>query len=63
MALDFLLDNYKYPVSARVESFLLALNNKEVYSLPFTEKILKLFSDIFSREEIKNISSTEKKLL
>ncbi|HHU92438.1 MAG TPA: DNA polymerase I [Halanaerobiaceae bacterium] len=53
MALDFLLDNYKYPVSARVESFLLALNNKEVYSLPFTEKILKLFSDIFSREEIK----------
>ena len=53
MAFDFLLDDYKYPVSARVESFLLALNEKEVYSLPFTEKCLQLFAAVFSTAGIK----------
>ena len=53
MAFDFHLDDYKYPVSARVDSFLIALNEREIYSLPFTENCLQLFNAVFSNAGIK----------
>ena len=52
MAFDILLDNYSYPVSANVNGFLIALNEKDIYSLPFTNKVLKLFSDILENNHI-----------
>lgn len=62
MAFDFHLDDYKYPVSARVDSFLIALNEREIYSLPFTENCLQLFNAVFSNAGIKNISSMGKRV-
>ncbi|MFP4016116.1 MAG: 5'-3' exonuclease H3TH domain-containing protein, partial [Halanaerobiales bacterium] len=53
MAFDLLLDDYSYPVSASVNEFLLALDNNEVYSLPFTEEILDLFSTVLENHNIK----------
>ncbi len=52
MAFDILLDNYSYPVSANVNGFLIALDEKNIYSLPFTDKILELFSDVFKNNSI-----------
>lgn len=48
MAFDLILDNYEYPVRAEVLGFFLALDNKEIYSLPFNDNILELFSELFA---------------
>jgi len=53
MAFDILLDNYSYPVSANVNGFLIALNEKDIYSIPFTDKVIKLFYDILENNNIK----------
>lgn len=52
MAFDILLDNYSYPVSANVNGFLVALNEQDIYSLPFNEKVLKSFTDILENNQI-----------
>ncbi|MFW5988238.1 MAG: DNA polymerase I [bacterium] len=52
MAFDFVLDNYSYPLQANIDSFLIALDESHIYSIDFTDKILSLFAETFSDEEI-----------
>ncbi|MFP4661440.1 MAG: DNA polymerase I [Halanaerobiales bacterium] len=53
MSFDLLLDDYSYPVSANVQEFLLVLDDSEIYSLPFTEEVLGVFSSALNDREIK----------
>lgn len=55
MAIDILVDNYKYPVRAEVQSFLIALeeDDNKIYSLSFSKKSLEKFEDIFIDKGIK----------
>ncbi|MFW6264541.1 MAG: DNA polymerase I [Bacillota bacterium] len=52
MAFDFTLDNYNYPLQAKVDNFLIAINETEIYNIDYTEENLSLFRDIFSDKEV-----------
>lgn len=53
MAFDLFLDSYNYPVNADVLGFFIALDETDIYSLPFTDGILSNFIDIFADNNIK----------
>ncbi|MFW6305886.1 MAG: DNA polymerase I, partial [Bacillota bacterium] len=53
MSFDILLDNYNYPVSAGIKGFLIALSDNTIYSLPFSDKVLDLLSEVLSNGNIK----------
>ncbi|MEJ6949944.1 DNA polymerase I [Natronospora cellulosivora (SeqCode)] len=52
LAFDFSLDNYKYPLQAKVNSFLIALDETKIYNIDFSNEVLAQFKDLFEDKKI-----------
>lgn len=51
-AFDIVLDNFKYPVRAKVEKIYLALDKERLFVIDYQEGLLNLFADVFSDKNI-----------